>query len=65
MAEVFARLRGLSIIGFSICLAFEAAVALNGPDDTLLLDTVAGIKDVLLVPFDIAIYRLLDRKSVV
>ena len=59
MAEVFARLRGLSIIGFSICLAFEAAVALNGPDDTLLLDTVAGIKDVLLVPFDIAIYRLL------
>jgi hypothetical protein len=59
MAEVFARLRGLSIIGFSIYLAFEAAKASIGPDDTLLSNTLDGIRDVLLVPFDIAIYRLL------
>lgn len=59
MAEAFARLRGLSIIGFSIYLAFEAAEAPIGPNDSLLSDTLDGIRDVLLVPFDIAIYRLL------
>jgi hypothetical protein len=59
MAEAFARLRGLSIIGFSIYLAFEAAEASIGPDDSLLSNTLDGIRDVLLVPFDIAIYRLL------
>ena len=59
MAEAFARLRGLSIIGFSIYLAFEAAEAYVGPDDTLLSNVLDGIRDVLLVPFDIAIYRLL------
>lgn len=59
MAEVFARLRRLSIIGFSIYLAFEAAEAYIGPDASLLSNTLDGIRDVLLVPFDIAIYRLL------
>jgi hypothetical protein len=59
MAEAFARLRGLSIIGFAIYLAFEAAEAYVGPDHTLLSNTLEGIRDVLLVPFDIAIYRLL------
>jgi hypothetical protein len=59
MAEVFSRLRGLSIIGFSIYLAFEVAEASIGPDDSLLRDTLDCIRDVLLVPFDIAIYRLL------
>ena len=59
MAEVFARLRGLSIIGFSIYLAFETAEAFIGLDDSLLSIIPAGIRDVLLVPFDIAIYRLL------
>ena len=59
MAEVFSRLRGLSVIGFSIYLAFEAAEGPIGPDDVLLRDTIDCIRDVLLVPFDIAIYRLL------
>jgi hypothetical protein len=59
MAEVFSRLRGLSVIGFSIYLALEAAEAPIGPDDVLLRDTMDCIRDVLLIPFDIAIYRLL------
>jgi hypothetical protein len=59
MAEVFARLRGPSIIGFSIYLVFEAGEAAIGPDNSLLRDILDGIRDVLLVPFDIAIYRLL------
>ena len=59
MAEVFARLRGLSIVGFLIYLAFEVAVVFIGSDDLLLSNIVDDIRDVLLVPFDIAIYRLL------
>jgi hypothetical protein len=59
MAEVFSRLRGLSVIGFSIYVAFEAAEAPIGPDDVLLRDTMDVIRDVLLVPVSIAIYRLL------
>jgi hypothetical protein len=59
MAEVFSRLRGLSIIGFSIYLVFEAGEASMGPDNSLLRDILDCIRDVLLVPFDIAIYRLL------
>jgi hypothetical protein len=59
MAEVFSRLPGLTAIGLSIYLAFEAAEAPIGPDDVLLRDTLDVIRDVLLVPFGIAIYRLL------
>ena len=59
LAEVFSGLRGLSVIGFSIYLAFEAAEVPIGPDDVLLRDTIDAIRDVLFVPFDIAIYRLL------
>ena len=59
MEEAFVRLRGLSMIGFSIYLAFEVAKAYVGSNDSLLSDTLDGTRDVLLVPFDIAIYRLL------
>lgn len=59
MAEVFAQLRYPSLIGLSIYLVFEIADALVAPDRSLLQSTLEGIRDLLLVPFNIAIFRLL------
>jgi asparagine N-glycosylation enzyme membrane subunit Stt3 len=59
MAEVFARLRGPSMIGFPIYLVFEIVEASIPSGNSLLRDILDATRDVLLVPFCIAIYRLL------
>jgi hypothetical protein len=61
VAEVFARLRTPSTIGLLIYLAFEilglaAPVTANNP---VLRDLLDAIKSILVLPFEIAIYRLL------
>jgi hypothetical protein len=61
VAEVFARLRIPSTIGLSIYLAFEilglaAPVTASNP---VLRDLLDAIKSILILPFEIAIYRLL------
>jgi hypothetical protein len=61
VAGVFARLRTLSTIGLSIYLAFEilglaAPVTANNP---VLRDLLDAIRSILILPFEIAIYRLL------
>lgn len=59
IAEVFARLRGPSVIGCSIYLVFEIVEASIPSDNSMLRDIVDVTKDVLLLPFYIAICRLL------
>jgi hypothetical protein len=59
MAEVLARLRGLTMIGFSIYIVFETVETSIEPGTSLLRDLVDLIRDVLLIPLNIAIYRLL------
>jgi hypothetical protein len=59
MAEMFARLRGPSMIGFAIYLGFEIVETSIAPGHSLLRDILGATRDVLLLPFCIAIYRLL------
>ena len=61
MAEVFIRLRGPSLIGLAIYLVFEIVdAALMARTDSPLLQNVPSlIRNLLLLPFDIAIFRLL------
>jgi hypothetical protein len=62
--EVFARLRGPSLIGFSIYLVVETAAASIASGNSLLRDVLEVTRDVLLLPFDIAIYRLLILREI-
>jgi hypothetical protein len=59
MAEVFVRLRGPSMIAFSIYLGFEIIETSIAPGLSLPRDILGATRDVLLLPFCIAIYRLL------
>jgi hypothetical protein len=61
VAEVFARLRTPSAIGLSLYLAFEIlglAVPVTA-NNSMLRDLLDAIKGILILPFEIAIYRLL------
>jgi hypothetical protein len=63
VAEVFARLRTPSTIGLAIYLAFEI-LGLAAPmtaSKPVLRDLLDAIKSILILPFEIAIYRLLLR----
>lgn len=61
MAEVFTRLRGPSLIGLAIYLVFEIvdAALMVKTDRPLLQNIPSLIRNLLLLPFDIAIFRLL------
>ena len=61
MAEAFTRLRGPALIGLAIYLVFAIvdAALLARTDRPLLQNIPSLIRDLLLLPFDIAIFRLL------
>ena len=61
IAEVFTRLRGPSLIGLAIYFVFEIAdAALMAKTESPLLQNIPSlIRNLLLLPFDIAIFRLL------
>jgi hypothetical protein len=59
IAEVFVRLRRPSLIALAIYLVFALLDTFIEPDRSLLRSIPEGIRDVLLVPFSLAIFRLL------
>jgi hypothetical protein len=58
VANVFVRLRRPTLIAVAIYLAFAILDACIEPDRSLLRSLLEGIRDVLLVPFTFAIFRL-------
>jgi hypothetical protein len=59
IAEVFVRLRRPVLTALTIYLAFAILDVFIEPDRSLLRSIPEGIRDVLLVPFSLAIFRLL------
>jgi hypothetical protein len=59
IGEVFVRLRRPALTALTIYLVFAILDAFIEPDRSLLRSLPEGIRDVLLVPFSLAIFRLL------